>query len=132
MLQQITIRQHWNMMNVIFFSWSLLTWHQKLTTCGGMKVWWDTWKMIHKFTSSVTYNLLMGAHGGRTQSARACLFFFFPFIPNPSPKKPRFVVHLNFQPRNGGSQRERGYCRQIFCSKTWAEGRHTQSQRERG
>ncbi len=41
------------------FSWNLLTWHQKLTTCGGMKVWWDTWKMTHRFTSFVTYNLFM-------------------------------------------------------------------------
>jgi hypothetical protein len=30
----------------------------------------------------------VGARDGRTQSARACLFFFS-FIPNPSPKKPK-------------------------------------------
>jgi hypothetical protein len=31
----------------------------------------------------------VGTRDGRKQSTRACLFFFFSFTPNPSPKKPK-------------------------------------------
>ncbi len=44
-LQQIATWQHWNMMNAMLFSWSLLTWHQEFTTCGGMRREWDTWRI---------------------------------------------------------------------------------------
>ncbi len=51
----------------------------------------------------------------RARSLHCKLYFIF--ITNPSA---RFVVHLNFQPGNGGSQRSLHLrvCRQIFCSKT--------------
>jgi hypothetical protein len=37
----------------------------------------------------------VGARDGRTQSVRACLFFF-PFTPNPFPKKPKIDGQPHF------------------------------------